>query len=48
MEKQKTINDFGGFPKKLYDVQYPAPFNQKLAKETKKIIALQYLLQNDT
>ncbi|HEX9251191.1 MAG TPA: 4,5-DOPA dioxygenase extradiol, partial [Ignavibacteriaceae bacterium] len=38
MEKPKTIHDFGGFPKELYEVQYPAPGNPELAKETKSII----------
>jgi len=38
MVKPKTIHDFGGFPKKLYDVQYPATGNPGLAKETKNII----------
>jgi 4,5-DOPA dioxygenase extradiol len=38
MEKPQTIHDFGGFPKALFDVQYPAPGNPGLAKETKGII----------
>ncbi|MEY4281182.1 MAG: hypothetical protein RLZ39_594, partial [Bacteroidota bacterium] len=38
MEHPKTIHDFGGFPKALYDVQYPAPGNAMLAKETAALI----------
>ena len=38
MEKPQTIHDFGGFPKALFDVEYPAPGNLQLAMETKKLI----------
>src|SRR5690606_25401490 len=34
MDFPKTIHDFGGFPQALFDVQYPAPGNPVLAKET--------------
>ena len=38
MEFPKTIHDFGGFPAELYAVQYPAPGNPQLAKETASLI----------
>lgn len=38
MDFPKTIHDFGGFPKALFDVQYPAPGNPALATETAQLI----------
>src|SRR5690606_23312743 len=38
MQNPSTIHDFGGFPKELFEVQYPAPGSPELAKETKSLI----------
>jgi len=38
MDFPPTIHDFGGFPKALFDVQYPAPGDPGLAAETAVMI----------
>jgi 4,5-DOPA dioxygenase extradiol len=37
MENPPTIHDFGGFPRKLYEVKYPAPGDPGLAAEIKAL-----------
>jgi 4,5-DOPA dioxygenase extradiol len=38
MPKPKTIHDFGGFPKALEEVQYPAQGSLEIAEATRKLI----------
>jgi 4,5-DOPA dioxygenase extradiol len=39
MDAPRTIHDFGGFPRSLYEVRYPAPGDRALALRVQELLA---------
>lgn len=44
----RTIHDFGGFPQQLFQVQYPAPGDPRLAQRVKELLAPMDVVLDDT
>ena len=48
MGKPKTIHDFGGFPKQLFDAEYPAPGSPEFAQLTKELVTYSHIQTDDS
>jgi 4,5-DOPA dioxygenase extradiol len=47
MERPRSIHDFGGFPRQLYEMQYPAPGDPVLAARVAELLKPTDVVQDD-